>query len=493
MGHQLSPQNKLFYEGVSLDQRVRQNHPLRKTNAMIDFDFAYAAVKDKYGYNGNVSIAPPVLLKIMLLMVFYNVRSERELMETLPERLDWLWFLGLDLDSDVPHHSVLSKARSRWGVEVFQEMFERIVWQCVEAGLVDGKKIFVDSSLIEANASNNSIVDRQSIQRYVRKGYQEFEKRLTEEKESQQENDEGKGQGEANRRYISMTDPDAAIVRHRGVVKPKPRYKTHRGVDGAYEVITSTEITAGSVDEGHRLEALLDQHEKNTERRAETVVGDSKYGTIDNYFLCHERGIRAHTNDLKSTQDHGERRSGIFSRDDFEYDKEKDAYRCPAGQLLDRKKHHPEFNAYYYSAAKKTCDACTLRSRCTTSKRSREIKHHKQQEVLDNMREEAMSFNAKRDLKIRQHLMERSFGQATRYGYKRMRWRRMWRARIQDYLIATIQDIKILIRHGFRTAPAVINKMPGTRCVFGEIAVFIRFFRENILKPSNLPFCFAGA
>src|SRR5215510_6931627 len=83
-----------------------------------------------------------------------RVRSERELMATLPERLDWLWFLGYDLDSAIPDHSVLSKARKRWGVELFKGFFERIVWACVQAGLVDGSKIFVDSSLVDANAAN---------------------------------------------------------------------------------------------------------------------------------------------------------------------------------------------------------------------------------------------------------------------------------------------------------------------------------------------------
>jgi len=74
-----------------------------------------------YGYNGNVSVPPSIVVKLMLLLVFYNVRSERELMDTVPERLDWLWFLGYDLDSEIPNHSVLSKARRRWGVAVFRK------------------------------------------------------------------------------------------------------------------------------------------------------------------------------------------------------------------------------------------------------------------------------------------------------------------------------------------------------------------------------------
>ena len=88
---------------------------MRRLKELIDFEFVYKEVREKYGIQGNVSVPPPVILKLMVLLVFYNVRSERELMETVPERLDWLWFLGYDFDSEIPNHSVLSKARCRWG------------------------------------------------------------------------------------------------------------------------------------------------------------------------------------------------------------------------------------------------------------------------------------------------------------------------------------------------------------------------------------------
>lgn len=114
MGHHEPPQEHLFMYGISLENRVRKDHPLRMVKEIIDFDFIYKEVEDTYGDNGNVSVPPPVLLKLMLLLIFYNVRSERELMETVPERLDWLWFLGYTLTSSVPDHSVLSKARKRW-------------------------------------------------------------------------------------------------------------------------------------------------------------------------------------------------------------------------------------------------------------------------------------------------------------------------------------------------------------------------------------------
>ena len=113
MGRQPKVQKKPFYTKFNLDQRVPQNHILRQIAGHIDFDFVYQQVRDTYGVKGNVSIPPPVILKLMLLLILYNVRSERELMATMPMRLDWLWFLGYDLDDQIPNHSVLSKARTR--------------------------------------------------------------------------------------------------------------------------------------------------------------------------------------------------------------------------------------------------------------------------------------------------------------------------------------------------------------------------------------------
>lgn len=165
MGHQSDYQHKLFITGFNLDKRIPKDHILRKISEKIDFDFIYKEVKDTYGTNGNVSVPPPVILKMMLLLFLYDVRSERELVDSIPLRLDWLWFLGFDLEDDIPNHSVLSKARARWGVTAFKKFFEIILWQCVEEGLVDGSKLFIDSSLIDADASNNSVVDTRSLRK----------------------------------------------------------------------------------------------------------------------------------------------------------------------------------------------------------------------------------------------------------------------------------------------------------------------------------------
>jgi transposase len=359
MSYQPPPNDPLFSFNVQLESLVRKDHPLRKIKELVDFDFIYKEVEKTYGRNGNVSVPPPAILKLIL----YNVRSERELMATLPERLDWLWFLDLTIESPVPDHSVLSKARKRWGDAAFKHFFERIVLQCVEAGLVDGTKIFMDSSLIDADASNNSVVDTHSLKKHLNERYRELKKRLedaelgdTAEAESAKA-DAPKTSTPVNSRYVSTTDSDASIVRHAGG-KAKLRYKTHRAVEGLHEVITTVKVTPGIVDDGHEMGCLIEGHEKNTEVMVATVVADSKYGTKENLLLCHDKDIQAHVPTIKAITSTTSSRNGIFPEERFTYDKTRDAYTCPAKKLLRKRTLHEDKQNIEYAASKK--DSITI-------------------------------------------------------------------------------------------------------------------------------------
>jgi transposase len=450
-------QLKMFYPGLCLEQRVRPHHPLRQVKQLVDFDFIYQEVAPSYGVNGQVSVPPPVILKLMLLLVFYNVRSERELMATLPERLDWLWFTGFDLDDDIPGHSVLSKARSRWGTAAFQHFFERIVCQCVAAGLVDGSKIFMDSSLIQADASNHSILNLNSLKSRLNRHYQELEARLEELPE------DGKGKGKLNRTHLSTTDPDASLV-SKGKVRSQLSFKVHRAVDGQSEVITATAVTSGAVNEGHLLPELIEQHTENTQSQVKVVVADSQYGTIKNYLECHDRGLKAHIPPLRDSR----QRNGRFSDEAFSYDPQDDVYLCPGGQRLPRRRYDRHREACQYQGPAKLCQACSLREQCTEAKRGRTLWRHLRHEEVRLMRDRAQSFRSKQDLRTRQHLMERSFARSVPYGFKRARWRRLWRVQIQEYLTAAIQNIMILVRN---------VKEPGT-----AIALAIRRTKDSWLN-----------
>jgi transposase len=479
MGQQNDYQNKFFITGFNLDKRVPKNHILRKIHEKIDFDFIYKEVKHTYGNKGNVSVPPPVILKLMLLLFLYDLRSERELMATLPLRLDWLWFLGYHIDDNIPNHSVLSKARARWGVAAFKKFFELVLWQCVKAGLVDGSKVFLDSSLIDADASNNSVVNTQSMDKYLNKSYLLLEGRLDDIKDQEITL--------TNDKYISTTDPEASVVRY-GRGRPKLRYKTHRAVDEKHEVITATKITPGSVDDGKVLDEMMDLHEQNTENKIDTVVADTKYGTIDNYLHCNDRGVKAHIPSVEESHKGYGSRKGIFSKEDFVYNPDTDTFICPAGKVLKKRNFKKKRKHFEYKASSKDCRECPIRDKCTRSKSGRTLKRHARQDELDVIVMRTKSREAKRDLKTRQHLSERSFARSTRYDFKRARWRNLWRMEIQDYLIAAIQNIKILIdqpRPRMSKSNAEERRRSGVLCLKGLI-VWCYDLVKSFIKPDFL-------
>jgi len=496
MGRQPKVQNKLFYTPINLERRVRKNHILRRVKRYIDFDFIYNEVKDKYGINGNESVAPPVILKMMVLLFLYNVRSERELVLTIPERLDWLWFLDYDLDDEIPNHSVLSKARVRWGLHAFRTFFERIVCQCQDAGLIDGRKLFMDSSIVQADASNNSVIKKDGLKRYLNKSYRILEARLEKEKSNDSKDDDNHApkSGAANKKYISTTDPDASVSR-RGKGRSKLEYQIHRGVDPKSEVITTTEVSPGEVHEAHRMGALIDGHEKNTATKVETAVCDSKYGTLDNFLLCHDRGIKAHMPSLEQTQKESGRQKDIFPRELFIYDDAKDIFICPAGQIMKKRKYKKKRMHYEYSATAKICNSCHLREQCTRSKTGRTLKRHSRQDEIDLMLTRAIGAESKKDIKTRQHLMERSFARANRYGFKRARWRRLWRVQIQEYLTASIQNIMVLLRHVKEPPAAEAKIQPKHRYqkAYRPFREQFCYFKQQITVRANLLFLFKCA
>ncbi|MHB9002218.1 MAG: transposase [Thermoanaerobaculia bacterium] len=437
MEQQKPLQPALFYS-FNLEQRVPTDHPLRAVAATIDFDFVYQEVEDLYGGTGRPSIPPPVILKLMFLLAFENVPSERRLLATLPVRLDWLWFLGFDLDSAVPDHSVLSKARSRWGVTAFRSFFKRVIQQAEDCGLIDGTKIFCDGSLFDANASRKSItpvgiVDLDAISA-------EFERRL-----DSIEDDAGLPPVHGERR--STTDPDAAVVTKPTAGPGRPRYKAHRAVDDRVGIITATQVTPGNIDEGHELEDLINQHEHNTGVEVDLVVADTQYGTAENYLMCIDRAIIPRMRQLSAQNEKRQKSRGQFSRNEFTYDEATDTYRCPNGATLERTQAREDRNAVRYSTRDAQCAQCDLKQSCTTGK-SRSITRHVRQSEIDLVLAENKTERARDDLRRRKHFMERSFAVAVRHGFKRCRWRGLWRAEIHELLIATVQNITTLIRRG---------------------------------------------
>lgn len=157
---------KLIYH-FNLEARVPADHLLRRVAAAVDFSFVRRLTARFYSHTGQPGIDPVVLCKMALIGYLYGITSERRLAEELRLNLAYMWFVGYDLDELTPDHSVLSKARARFGVTTYQAFFAEIVRQCEQAGLVQGDRLYADSTLVRANASLDSVGARALVEQQL--------------------------------------------------------------------------------------------------------------------------------------------------------------------------------------------------------------------------------------------------------------------------------------------------------------------------------------
>ena len=299
--------------------------------------------------------------------------------------------------------------------------------------MIEGSKLHTDSSLVRADASLNSVVAVTLA-------------KLEESAEEEPAKRSGGG-GPVNQRHRVATDPDARLVRHASG-KSYPSYKSHRALDDKAGVITAVKTTAGIRDDGAELSHLIAQHQENTARKPRAVVADCKYGTTENFIALAGQGIRSHMGDLRSRlRNHHQR--GIYPAERFKYDERRDTYKCPAGRLLYRHHFNRHRGYYDYRTQPGVCGCCAWAAQCTRSKAGRSLNRYPGHHLLARARLQSHGPAARRDRKRRQWFQERNFAEATtQHGFKRARWRGLAQQTIQDPLIATLQNLKILLRRG---------------------------------------------
>src|SRR5215218_8563747 len=145
---------------ISLEAAVPTDHFYRHLEAVLDLSFVREWAAECYAERGRPSIDPVVFFTLQLVMFFEGVRSERQLMRVVADRLSVRWYVGYDLDEPLPDHSSLTRIRERLGLPMFERFFAHVVELCREAGLVWGKELIVDATKVRANADIDSLVPR---------------------------------------------------------------------------------------------------------------------------------------------------------------------------------------------------------------------------------------------------------------------------------------------------------------------------------------------
>jgi len=322
----------LFYY-FRLEDQVPESHLLRLIEKHISFAFVRERLKGSYSEMGRPSIDPELLLRIMLIGYLYGVTSERKLVEELRMHLAWRWFTGLGFDQEIPHHSTFSKNRHGRFQEskLFEQLFEEIVKQCVEVGLVRGEHLSVDGSFIEANAAKESRIPREQlveaaqVNRTVRQYLVELEKQNpVEEPVHEQE-------------QVSTTDPDSTYAT-KGGTPARLGYYDNYLVDNHSCVIVGVQGTAARMSqETVAAQDMIARFAQWQGQGPESVTADTTYGNGEFLQWLLERDITPY---MRTRDSIHRKNSPFYGPERFTYQPESNSYLCPAGQQLNYGGHN---------------------------------------------------------------------------------------------------------------------------------------------------------
>lgn len=442
---------RLFYQ-ISLDKLVPENHLVRRLADVLDLSWIRSATATQYSDTGRPSVDPQVVAKLLLLGYLYNISSERQLMREVQVNLAYRWYVGYDLDEEIPNHSILSKARRRLGAAFFEQLFDFALGCCQEAGLVRGESVLMDSTVVEASASLDSL----TTLRYRPLEYWAHLEQQAEPEADSEDLDRRLGQrrprdGRTSDRKYSRTDPEAGLYHRRGQGS-KLAYKTHFMADADRGVITAVASSSAAVDDTTVVPDLLERHEHRcgTPRRA---VADHLYGSQDCLGYLQDKTIETVIPPRQGGNAHGG-----FVKSEFVYDPERDLYRCPAGQTLRRRRTHKGQSKVFYSCEGGVCGGCALRQQCISSTDPDAVRQVTRFDTpyLERAQAACASSQGRRLLKKRQTCMEGLFGQAkSQHGLDRARLRGLSNMHIQGLLTAIVLNVKKLLRIGRRWSVAV--------------------------------------
>jgi transposase len=426
----------LFYY-FRLEDHVPENHLLRLIDRHVSLDFIREELRDSYSDTGRPSIDPEVLLRILLIGYLYGVTSERKLVEELRMHLAWRWFTGLGFDQEIPNHSTFSKNRHGRFQEsnLFQELFERIVEQCVQAGLVNGQHMSVDGSFIPANANNESRIPREQLAEAAQV------KRTVREYLTELEQENGDGEPVHQQERVSTTDPDATYA-SKGNAAAKLGYYDNYLVDNASCVVVGVQATAARLSqESAAARDMIERYRELHGELPQSLAADNTYGNGELLQWLDERGITPYIRVKQSPTP----KTDLFEIDRFTYVAEENCFICPEGKRLKYAGVNELNRTHVYHSTLKRCRDCSQKTQCTRGK-YRIVAVHTCEAARQRAREVAQTPAFKKSQRERRKVEALFSELKNQVGLRRLRLRRMRFVREQFYLAATVQNLKRLVR-----------------------------------------------
>lgn len=495
-------QEKLF-NSFQLSERVPQENFYRRLKNELDLSFLYQLTKHYYGLEGQQSIDPVVFFKLILVGYLENLNSDRKIINHVSMRLDILFFIGYDIDEELPWHSTLSRTRGLYGEGVFKALFKKVLSMCVSKGMVRGKRQAIDSAYIKANASMDSLLEKEVLADgdvYTDELSTNDENKRTVSAQKQKEVEQhhawkteaykGQPRGHRNKEndldefgniirakflsnhtHYSKTDPDARIS-----VKPgKPRqlnYSAQTSVDTKGHVITNILADYSDKRDSQSLPKVIEETKNNLSENhlaLEEVTADTGFSSGSALKYLKEQHITGYI------PNHGQYKN---SREGFIYNKEKDQYECTLGNraILPFRTITTDSKGYtkkVYRSTNEKCKNCPLRSTCIGKSDFKKLDDSIDKPLYDEMHERLQTLKAKRLKKQRSSTVEPVLGTLINF----MGMRRIWTRGIKNankFMIgaATAYNLKKWLNYKVKKENVQVQQLPIPELVVKPVILY---------------------
>lgn len=475
-----------LFKSFQLSQRVPEDNFYRRLKDLLNLQWLYKETQKYYGTEGQQSIDPVVFFKLILIGYLENLGSDRRIINTVSMRLDMLYFIGYDIDEQLPWHSTLSRTRQLYGESVFKAIFKQVLKQCIDKGMVAGRRQAMDSAPVKANASMDSLKEKEVLDdgddysdelhdndesstkkvsairktavnqhhHWKAKAYKDMPKGKSLTKE--QSEDHMRPKFVSNHTHYSSTDPEARIS-----VKPgKPRqlnYLAQVAVDTAHHVITQIQSDYANKKDSQCLPSLLKNTIENLQQSnltIEEVLADTGYSSGEALRALEDNNIEGYIPNFGQYK---------ASREGFTYDKENDRYTCSRGIHLPFKKLATNSLGYQmkvYRSSAKDCGHCPLRSKCIGKSDYKKIDDTVDKPLYDRMHARLQTNKAKRMKKLRSSTVEPVLGTLVNYlNMRRVNTRGIKQANKCMLMAAVAYNLKKLMKFTTKKVQADVKAM----------------------------------
>lgn len=470
---------KLFIS-FQLSDRVPEDNFYRRLRDVLELHWLYKETEMYYGTEGQQSIDPVVFFKLMLVGYLENLGSDRRIITTASLRMDILFFIGYDIDEELPWHSTLSRTRKLYSDDLFKKLFKQVLKQCIDKGMVSGRRQAMDSAPVKANASMDSLLKKKVLEDgddYIDEldaSEEEHTNTVSAARKRDVDNHQ-RGQSKAykdmpgssnerskfssNHTHYSSTDADARIS-----VKPgKPRqlnYHAQVAVDTEHHVITQIQSDFANLKDSQCLPSLLKNTIENLQENnleLEEVLADGGYSSGESLQALEDSNIEGYIPNFGQYK---------YERPGFTYNKEEDKYTCSRGVDLPFKRISTSSLGYekkVYRSSSLNCASCPKRLQCLGAKTDfKKIEDTIDKPLYDRMHARLQTLKAKRLKKLRSSTVEPVLGTLVNFmGMRRINTRGIQQANKCMLMAAVAYNLKKMMKWRTKKVQADVKAMQG--------------------------------